>query len=73
MQLEVGGTDVVSWYSGSQTRALAQKGLLRNLTDLWRREGWDESYPKSLRASCSVKVDEVFVFTEFLDMRSRPK
>ncbi len=53
--------DVMTWFAGNRARFFIDKGLIMDISDLWEREGWTESYPKGFRALSTVDGKQYFV------------
>ncbi len=41
--------DVLTWFAGERMRYFAERGLVADITDLWRREGWEQVFPKGFQ------------------------
>ena len=53
--------DVMTWFAGNRARFFIDKGLIMDISDVWEREGWNQSYPKGFRAMSSVGGKQYFV------------
>ena len=57
--------DVMTWFAGNRTRFFIDKGLVMDISELWEREGWNQSYPKGFRALSTVNGKQYFVPTSY--------
>jgi multiple sugar transport system substrate-binding protein/raffinose/stachyose/melibiose transport system substrate-binding protein len=57
--------DVLTWFAGNRARFFIDKGLIMDISDVWEREGWNESYPKGFRALSTVDGKQYFVPTSY--------
>ena len=57
--------DVMTWFAGNRARFFIDRGLIMDISDLWEREGWNESYPKGFRALSTVDDRQYFVPTSY--------
>ncbi len=53
--------DVMTWFAGNRARFFIDKGLVMDISDVWEREGWNETYPAGFRAMSSVDGKQYFV------------
>jgi len=53
--------DVMTWFAGNRARFFIDKGLIMDISDVWQKEGWNQSYPKGFRAMSSVNGKQYFV------------
>jgi ABC-type glycerol-3-phosphate transport system substrate-binding protein len=53
--------DVMTWFAGNRARFFIEKDLVMDISDVWEREGWNESYPAGFRAMSSVDGQQYFV------------
>ena len=42
--------DIVFWFSGNRMRAFVDRGLFDDVSDLWKKNNWDESFKTTLSA-----------------------
>lgn len=57
--------DVLTWFAGNRARFFIDKGLIMDISDLWEKEGWNESYPKGFQALSTVDGKQYFVPTSY--------
>jgi multiple sugar transport system substrate-binding protein/raffinose/stachyose/melibiose transport system substrate-binding protein len=53
--------DVMTWFAGNRARFFIDKDLIMDISDVWEREGWNETYPAGFRAMSSVDGKQYFV------------
>jgi len=53
--------DVMTWFAGNRARFFIDKGLIMDISDVWEKEGWNESYPKGFRALSTVNDKQYFL------------
>jgi len=53
--------DVMTWFAGNRARFFIDKDLIMDISDVWEREGWNETYPAGFRAMSSVGGKQYFV------------
>lgn len=53
--------DVMTWFAGNRARFFIEKGLILDISDVWKQEGWNQSYPKGFRAMSSVDGKQYFL------------
>jgi multiple sugar transport system substrate-binding protein len=49
--LQAEAPDVVNWYAGERMRYYAKRKLLEDLTDLWKKNGWEDAYASTVKTS----------------------
>ncbi len=57
--------DVVTWFAGNRARFFIDRGLVMDISDVWEREGWNESYPRGFRALSTVDGSQYFLPTSW--------
>ncbi len=57
--------DVMTWFAGNRARFFIDKGLIMDISDVWKKEGWLEKYPKGFQALSSVDGKQYFVPTSY--------
>jgi ABC-type glycerol-3-phosphate transport system substrate-binding protein len=46
--------DVMTWFSGNRARFFIDKGLIMDISDVYKSQGWDKSFPKGFQALATV-------------------
>ncbi|PKO22814.1 MAG: sugar ABC transporter substrate-binding protein [Chloroflexi bacterium HGW-Chloroflexi-1] len=46
--------DVMTWFAGNRARFFIDKGTIMDVSDVWKQEGWDKSFPKGFLALSTV-------------------
>lgn len=49
--LQAEAPDIVNWYAGERMRYYAKRKLLEDISDLWKKNGWNESYASTVKTS----------------------
>lgn len=57
--------DVMTWFAGNRARFFIDKGLIMDISDVWKQQGWDKSYPKGMAALSSANGKQYFVPTSY--------
>ena len=57
--------DVMTWFAGNRARFFIDKGQIMDISDVWKDQGWDKSYPKGFMALSSVDGKQYFVPTSY--------
>ena len=57
--------DLLTWFAGNRARFFIDKGLILDISDVWEREGWNESYAPGWRAMSSVDGKQYFLPTSW--------
>lgn len=57
--------DVMTWFAGNRARFFIDKGQIMDISDVWAKEGWNESYPKGFQALSTVNGKQYFVPTSY--------
>lgn len=57
--------DVMTWFAGNRARFFIDKGLIMDISDVWEKEGWKESYPKGFMALSTVDGKQYFLPTSW--------
>ncbi len=57
--------DVLTWFAGNRMRFFVNKGQIMDISDVWEEEGWNETYPKGLRALSTVDGSQYFLPAEY--------
>ena len=57
--------DVMTWFAGNRARFFIDKGQILDISDVYKSEGWDKSYPKGFQALSTVDGKQYFVPTSY--------
>jgi ABC-type glycerol-3-phosphate transport system substrate-binding protein len=57
--------DVMTWFAGNRARFFIDKGQIMDISDVYKSEGWDKSYPKGFQALSTVDGKQYFVPTSY--------
>lgn len=57
--------DVLTWFAGERMRYFAERGLVADITDLWRKEGWEKVFPKGFQALSKTGERYTFLPTSY--------
>ena len=57
--------DVLTWFAGERMRYFAERGLVADITDLWRKEGWEKVFPKGFQALSKTGDRYTFLPTSY--------
>jgi ABC-type glycerol-3-phosphate transport system substrate-binding protein len=57
--------DVMTWFAGNRARFFIDKGLIMDISDVWEKEGWNDSYPAGFRALSTVDDKQYFLPTSW--------
>jgi len=57
--------DVMTWFAGNRARFFIDKGVIMDISDVWEKEGWNNSYPKGFKALSTVDGKQYFVPTSY--------
>ena len=47
--------EVITWFASESIQSFSEVGLLTDLSDLWRQEGWEAVYPETLQRLSQVE------------------
>ena len=53
--------DLLTWFAGNRARFFIDKGLILDISDVWEKEGWNDSYAASWKAMSSVNGKQYFL------------
>jgi len=57
--------DVMTWFAGNRARFFIDKVQILDISDVWKQQGWDKSYPKGFMALSTVGGKQYFVPTSY--------
>ncbi len=57
--------DVLTWFAGNRARFFIDKGLIADISDLWKSEGWDKTYAPAFTALGTVNNKQYFMSTNY--------
>jgi multiple sugar transport system substrate-binding protein/raffinose/stachyose/melibiose transport system substrate-binding protein len=57
--------DVMTWFAGNRARFFIDKGVIMDISDVYEKEGWNNSYPKGFKALSTVDGKQYFVPTSY--------
>lgn len=57
--------DVMTWFAGNRARFFIDKGLIMDISDVWEKQGWSDTYPKGFKALSTVDGKQYFVPTSY--------
>jgi len=57
--------DVMTWFAGNRTRFFVDKGLIRDLSGMWKSNGFDTSYAPGFKALASANDKQYFIPTSY--------
>ncbi len=57
--------DVLTWFAGNRARFFIDKGLIADISDLWKSEGWDKAYAPGFKALATVGDKQYFVANNY--------
>lgn len=57
--------DVMTWFAGNRARFFIDRGLIADISDVWKKEGWDQKYPKGFQALSTVDGKQYFIPTSY--------
>jgi len=55
----------MTWFAGNRARFFIDKGLIMDISDVWKQEGWNEDYPAGFRALSTVNDKQYFLPTSW--------
>ena len=57
--------DVLTWFAGNRTRFFVDKGLIRDISDMWSSSGFDESFAPGFKALATANDKQYFLPTSY--------
>jgi multiple sugar transport system substrate-binding protein/raffinose/stachyose/melibiose transport system substrate-binding protein len=57
--------DVLTWFAGNRARFFIDKGLILDLSDMWKANGFDEAYAPGFQALSQVEGKNYFLPTSY--------
>src|SRR5258708_9661103 len=57
--------DVLTWDAGNRARFFIDKGLIADISDVWKSEGWDKTYAPAFNALATVGGKQYFVANNY--------
>jgi ABC-type glycerol-3-phosphate transport system substrate-binding protein len=57
--------DVLTWFAGNRTRFFIDRGLVRDISQMWADNGFDESYAPGFQALASYNDQQYFLPTAY--------
>jgi len=57
--------DVMTWFAGNRTRFFVDKGLIRDISGMWKANGFDTSYAPGFKALASAGDKQYFLPTSY--------
>ncbi len=57
--------DVLTWFGGERTRFFIDKGLVADISDVWKSEGWDKAFAPAFNALGTVNGKQYFMSSNY--------
>src|SRR5512136_2800305 len=57
--------DVLTWFAGNRTRFFVDKGLVLDISDMWKSAGLDESFAPGFKALATTNGKQYFIPTAY--------